>query len=256
MPYICFHETEGGCFPTAAGHELHRQLGPLSSEWHEIVERLRTIDRDTSRTLRFGCNIAYLTGEVSSAISLFCASHPNVWVSTEHSPDYERLWEALATGALDVVLTGEPPRSLGMSCTAIGAGTVCLCMAPTHGLARRKTVSFPSDVACERVVTCIPGGRHTLERYGINPECTVPNLTAIIDLVASGNHVSLAPDQYLAGYISRGCACVPFNRFPENLRSYLVTRPMHDPLVEEFMQPIASQMNAAAIRNRQLLGLG
>lgn len=250
-----FVRDKRGCAPTAAGHAFHEQTRRFAVEWRASVEELRNIDRGIGRTLRFGCNIAYLTGDVSSAISLFCASHPDVWVSTEHSPDYERLWSSLVAGELDVVLSGELPKGLDLPHTTIGSGIVCLCMAPTHPLATCEALAFPDDLWGESIVTCLPAGRSILEPHGISPACTVPNLTAVIDLVASGRYVSLAPDQYLAGYIARGCACVPFGSFPEALRSCLVTHTANDPLLKEFTELVRTSMEAAASCNRQLLGL-
>lgn len=239
-----FVRNKTGCVPTPAGQIFEKQLERFDAEWTDMLEVVRQAGEGAGRTLHFGCNIAYLTRGISSAIGHFREQHPQIKVATEHSPDYEHLWKGLTEGKLDLAITGDIPPELDLPFAAVGRGDVYLCMSAHHCLAKRNTIQFPDDLVGQRLVTCISGGTQILARYGIEPDYTVPSLSAVIELVAEGTYMSLSPDQYLCGYLERGCVALPLQNFPMKLRSCIVRRNETDALVNELADTIREQMTS------------
>lgn len=236
-----FLRDKRGCIPTAAAEALRTRLASLSAAWEEALEEAREVERGKGRTIRFGCNFAYLTNADSSAIDAFRLCHPGVKVSTEHASDYGTLWEMLSDGKLDLAVTGNVPPDVDLPSIVIGDGAMYLCVGTGHRLAARKSVAFPQDIADEKIVTCIASGEPLLEQYGIAVAYTFPSLTSVVDLVAKGKCVALCPRQYLAQYLDKGCACIPLEGFPGVLQTCVVTRRDADPLVNELAHMLGAQ---------------
>jgi DNA-binding transcriptional LysR family regulator len=125
--------------PTEAGRLLYAECRELLDRFRRLEERLREPANAVAGTVRLATVYSIGLHQLPPYVTRFMKAHPRVKVHVEYSRT-DKVCDACADGTVDFGIVAGPMRRSNLTVIPWHEETLVLACAPTHRLARRRTV--------------------------------------------------------------------------------------------------------------------
>jgi len=250
-----FYRTPHGMALTPAGETLARLVAPILQDIDRAADEMAKLDGKISGRVSIGMitSAAQSTLPVSSA--RIAAQYPDIQLLVCEGYT-ETMMEWVLSGELDIAIVNTPDRRTALTAHHILDEEMML----AH--AARRSLSLPKLVPFDRLKTLdlvIPSRRHGLRRilddaaaqagFALQPRLEIDTLSAVSELVASTDMVTVLPGIALHPLLSAGRLTAHRMRKPSIIRSVAwVTNPRRvvSAAMTAVMEIIATDLKAAA----------
>ena len=185
--------------PTGAGRLLYAECRELLDRLHRVEERLREPAGAVAGVVRLATVYSIGLHELPPYVTRFMKAHPRVKVHVEYSRT-DKVCDACVAGTVDFGIVAFPLRRANLTIVPWHDERLVLACAPTHRLARRRTVRL-AELAGEPFVAFerdIPT-RKTIDRVlrthrvRVNRVMEFDNVETIKRSVEVGTGLSILP---------------------------------------------------------------
>jgi DNA-binding transcriptional LysR family regulator len=125
--------------PTEAGRLLYAECRELLDRFRRLEERLREPSNAVAGTVRLATVYSIGLHQLPPYVTRFMKAHPRVKVHVEYSRT-DKVCDACADGTVDFGIVAFPMRRSNLAVIPWHEEKLVLAVAPTHRLARRRTV--------------------------------------------------------------------------------------------------------------------
>ena len=125
--------------PTEAGRLLYAECRDLLDRFRRLEERLREPSNAVAGTVRLATVYSIGLHQLPPCVTRFMKAHPRVKVHVEYSRT-DKVCDACAEGTVDFGIVAFPMRRSNLDVIPWHEEKLVLACAPTHRLARRRTV--------------------------------------------------------------------------------------------------------------------
>ena len=185
--------------PTEAGRLLYAECRELLERFRQLEARLRQPSESVTGTVRLATVYSIGLHELPPYVTRFMKTHPGVKVHVEYSRT-DKVCDACLDGTVDFGIVAFPLRRSNLAVIPWHEEALVLACAPTHRLARRRTVPLKElhaepFIAFERDIPT----RRTIDRLLRSHRVTVDtvmefdNVETIKRSVEVGTGVSILP---------------------------------------------------------------
>lgn len=250
-----FHRAAHGVSLTPAGETLARLVTPIVQDIDRATDEMARLDGKVSGRVSVGMitSAAQSTLPVSSA--RIAAQYPDIQLLACEGYT-ETMIEWVLSGQLDIAIVNTPSRRAALTAHHILDEEMMLAHAAMRRLSLPKPVTFDRLKNLDLV---IPSRRHGLRRilddaaaeagFNLQPRLEIDTLSAVCELVASTEMVTVLPGIALHPLLSAGRIKVHRMRKPSIVRSIAwVTNPRRvvSAAMTAVMDIIASDLKTAA----------
>jgi DNA-binding transcriptional LysR family regulator len=194
-----FDRRAQGMTLTAAGKILQTKFEGMMREFDRVKSHIAALQDLQAGTVDVCCFQTAIESFVAPVLHKFHLRHPNVLFNVRMSSTDEAM-EALTTGAAEIGLILNPPARDTIASTEVFRDTIVAALAPTHPLAKRKTVSLRELAEFPFVLTESSFGLRqqidrAFDRHGIEPDvfCATNSLTLVKGVAGLGRLCTLLP---------------------------------------------------------------
>jgi LysR family transcriptional regulator, transcriptional activator of the cysJI operon len=185
--------------PTDAGRLLYAECRELLDRFRQIETRLRTPSQELAGTVRLATVYSIGLHELPPYVSRFMKAHPHVKVHVEYSRT-DKVCDACADGTVDFGIVAFPLRRSNLTVIPWHEEKLVLACAPTHRLARRRTVrltelegepfiAFERDIPTRRTIDRVL----RTHRVSVDTVMEFDNVETIKRSVEVGTGLSILP---------------------------------------------------------------
>src|SRR5690349_5829075 len=133
--------------PTGAGRLLYAECRELLDRFHRVEERLREPAGAVAGVVRLATVYSIGLHELPPYVTRFMKAHPRVKVHVEYSRT-DKVCDACVAGTVDFGIVAFPLRRSNLTVIPWHEEPLVLACAPSHRLARRRTVRL-AEIAGE-----------------------------------------------------------------------------------------------------------
>lgn len=250
-----FYRTSQGMSLTPAGETFARLVAPIVQDIDRAADQMAQLDGKISGRVSIGMitSAAQSTLPVSSA--RIATQYPDIQLLVCEGYT-ETMMEWVLSGQLDVAIVNTPDRRTALTAHHILDEEMMLAHAARRRLALPKLVPFNQLKALDIV---IPSRRHGLRRilddaaaqagFSLQPRLEIDTLSAVCELVASTDLITVLPGIALHPLLSAGRLKAHRMRKPSIVRSVAwVTNPRRavSAAMSAVMEIITADLKAAA----------
>ena len=185
--------------PTEAGRLLYAECRELLDRFRRLETRLRAPSHVVTGTVRLATVYSIGLHELPPYVSRFMKSHPRVKVHVEYSRT-DKVCDACADGTVDFGIVAFPIRRSNLAVIPWHEEKLVLACAPTHRLARRRTVrlseldgepfvAFERDIPTRRTIDRVLRAH----RVSVDTVMEFDNVETIKRSVEVGTGLSILP---------------------------------------------------------------
>jgi len=185
--------------PTDAGRLLYAECRELLDRFQRLEERLREPSDAVAGAVRLATVYSIGLHELPPYVTRFMKAHPRVKVHVEYSRT-DKVCEACVEGTVDFGIVAFPLRRANLTVIPWHEEKLVLACAPTHRLARRRTVrlaelqgepfvAFERDIPTRKTIDRVLRTR----RVSVNTVMEFDNVETIKRSVEVGTGLSILP---------------------------------------------------------------
>jgi DNA-binding transcriptional LysR family regulator len=194
-----FDRRAQGMTLTPAGEILQAKFEGMMREFSRVQSHIAALRDLQAGTVDVYCFQTAIESFVAPVLHKFHAQYPDVLFNVRMSSTDEAM-EALTTGAAEIGLVLNPPVRDTIASTEVFRDTIVAALAPTHPLAKRKTVSLRELAEFPFVLTEASFGLRqqidrVLDRHRISPKvfCATNSLALVKGAAGFGRQCTLLP---------------------------------------------------------------
>jgi LysR family transcriptional regulator, transcriptional activator of the cysJI operon len=185
--------------PTEAGRLLYAECRELLDRFRQIETRLRASSEEVAGTVRLATVYSIGLHELPPYVSRFMKAHPPVKVHVEYSRT-DKVCDACADGTVDFGIVAFPLRRSNLTVIPWHEEKLVLACAPTHRLARKRTVrlaelegepfvAFERDIPTRRTIDRVLRAH----RVSVDTVMEFDNVETIKRSIEVGTGLSILP---------------------------------------------------------------
>jgi LysR family transcriptional regulator, nitrogen assimilation regulatory protein len=258
-----FDRAAHGVSLTSAGETLVRLAETITKEVDRAREEMARVDGMISGRVSIGMITSAAQSTLAASSAKIAAKYPGIRLSIcEGYTDTMIDW--VVSGELDVAIINMPQRKIPLMAHPILDEEMMLARRSGHAMQLSKTISFKR---LESMDVVIPSRRHGLRMildnaaaaagFVLKPRLEIDTLSAICEIVASTEMVTILPGIALTAFLSAGRIRAQMIGRPAISRAVgWVTNPRRvaSSAASAVMEIIAADLNAAAKAASRLVG--